>query len=522
MNYRISQTNEQVRKAINELSTIPLHEKDQLRCEIKLNHVFNNYSEAPIDFMPTYKFDPNTDIYDTSEKFRTPSWTDRILYHTKRAKIHHHNNKEFELIQPIYYSCAKTIRFSDHRPVSGLYLVAIKYEYDEKCLTRIRDELIRQFDREENDSIPTIDVRPHPPAIVFENIRYLDKASYSLSIKNTGECPCTCTICPSSIFEPTRSIKTKQLSEEFEEPFFDCLTFTPNPPYFLEIGEEQHIDISFKMKSRYSWVFGKQLNEILILHIENGADTFITLDITLDMGPFGLSFNQFPPPIYDTEKKQYIYSPNTAITSERFIEMKNDPPALYILLIDCLKERNDINLLNIFNSEVQDSIDLIPIRNQIYEHNYNFQNYSSIHLFMILLHLLQALPEPLISRDIQNKIFLTNNKNNRSHPLLTGTAIQCHIPNESSFHQDMPKAVSIIIEQLKPKERNFFFRFLLLLQKVWPTPEPTKKLDNDTRNVLNVCIEVLTVSILHKHADRNQRHAFLLACLNEEKKKNVK
>jgi hypothetical protein len=519
MNYRISHANEQVRKAISELSTIPLHEKDQLRCEMGLNHVFTNYFEPPIDFMPTYKFDPQTDDYDTSEKLRTPSWTDRILYHTKRSKIHPNNQTELETIQTIHYSCAKTIRFSDHRPVSGLYLVNIKYECDDKRSNRIREELIRQFDREENDSIPTIEVRPRPPAIMFNNIRYLDKVNYSIVIKNTGECPCTCSICPSSIFEPTRPIKTKQLNEV---PFFDCLTLTPNSPYMINTGEEQHIEISFQMKSRYSWLFSKQINEIIILHVENGADTFITLDLTLDMGPFGLSFDQFPPSLYDGIKKQYIYSINEKIAREHIIEMKKDPPALYISLIDCLKERNDLNLLTIFNSETQDSIDLIPLRNQIYDHNYNFQNYSSIHLFTILLYLLQSLPEPLISRHIQDKIFTTNN-NNRSYNLPSGASMQSHIPNEySSQQQDMTKAVSIIIELLQSKERNLFFRFLLLLQKSWPTSVQIKKPDHDMQNVLNVCIDVLSLSILHEYVDRNQRHAFLLACLHEEKKKNLK
>jgi len=32
------------------------------------------YSEAPISFEPTYKFDKNSNIYDTSKKNRTPSW----------------------------------------------------------------------------------------------------------------------------------------------------------------------------------------------------------------------------------------------------------------------------------------------------------------------------------------------------------------------------------------------------------------------------------------------------------------
>ena len=521
MNYRVSQSNEQVRTAISDSSIASLLDKDQLRCQMKLNRIFANYLEPSIVFMPTYKFDLNTDDYDTSEKLRTPSWTDRILYHVKRSKVRHNNEIDLESVQSVQYSSSKTIKFSDHRPVSGLFLVTIKYNYDEVRSNRVRDELMRELDREENDSIPTIEIRPHPPAIVFNNVRYLDKVKYSLVVKNMGECSCKFAIYPSSTFEAINSNNMKDLSDE---PFFNCLTFTPNPPYSIEIGEEQHIDIGFQMKSQYSWLFGKQLNEILILHIENGADTFITLDITLDMGPFGLSFNQFPSTLYDSETKRYIYAMNTELISERILEMKNDPPSLYISLIDCLKERNDINLLNIFSSEIQDSINLIPIRNQIYKHDYSFQDYSSVVLFTILLHLLRSLPEPLISRDIQEKIFLKNSNNNnatyRLPSLPSGTSIQSHIPNENLSQQDMTKAVSIIIEQLKSKERNLFFRFLLLIQKSWPTSDQMKKIDNNSRNILTLCIDILSLSILHDYAARNQRHTFLLACLNEEKKKH--
>jgi len=34
----------------------------------------NNFKEMPITFLPTYKYDPNSDIYDTSAKMRVPSW----------------------------------------------------------------------------------------------------------------------------------------------------------------------------------------------------------------------------------------------------------------------------------------------------------------------------------------------------------------------------------------------------------------------------------------------------------------
>ena len=465
-------------KLLSEFSTVPLHEKDQLRCEMKLEHVFTGYYEPPIYFMPTYKFDINTDDYDTSEKFRTPSWTDRILYRPKRSKVLNDNQTELETIETIHYSCAKNIRFSDHRPVSGLYLVVIKYECDEKRSNRIREELIREFDRLENDSIPTIEVNPRPPEIIFNHIRYLDKPNYSLTIKNTGDFPCICKIVPSTI-----------------SPSFQYLTFTPNPPYTINIKQEQHVNISFDAKINV-----KSISEILILHVENGADTFITLDITFDKGPFGLTLEEFPSVYFNNETKKYIYSNENKNHSEQHIvEMINDPPLLYITLIDNLEERKDIGLLNIFNNEIQDSLDLIPIRDQIYENNYNFTNYSSAELFMILLHLFQALPKPLISFEIQDKIFLNTNE-------------------KLTRQEDMTKAVSIVIEQLKSKERNLFFRFLILLKKCWPTKEQIQKTDDESGDTLNVCMDILALSILHEHLDRNQRHAFILACLDEQKK----
>lgn len=519
MNYRIAHGNEQVRKALLDKSTIPLREKDQLRCEMKLNRIFIGYAESVIEFSPTYKYDLGTDTYDSSEKARIPSWTDRILYHARRTKVRADGDIEIATVQPIDYIAAKQIRFSDHRPVSSLYLVTMKSVRDDERANRIREELIRQIDREENDAIPVIEVHPRAPAIIHNNLRYLDQISYSLDITNIGECRCTVNIRPPSIPRPKMTIKERGI---VEDPFFECLSLVPSSPYSLEPGDKQTINISFQMKSKYIWLFGKQLNEILILHVTNGADTFITLDITLDMGPFGLAFSQFPPTLYDSEKKQYAYSVHSA---DHLIEMKNDPPTLYLALIECLKTRQDLNLFQIFNSEIQDSLDLHPIRNQIYEHNYHFDSFSTIEVFMILLHLLQSLPEPLVSREIQDQIFFTTNHSNRSSYLPSGGSIQSHIPSNqyvAPSQQDMNKAVSIIFERLKPKERNLFLRFLSLLQRIWPTAEQIRQFDHDRRNALKMTVEILALSILHNYAEPQQRDDFLLACLNEEKKKHGK
>ena len=53
--------------------------------------VFREFSEGKTFFAPTYKYDLFCDDYDTSEKKRTPAWTDRVLW--KRKPIPRNTSK---------------------------------------------------------------------------------------------------------------------------------------------------------------------------------------------------------------------------------------------------------------------------------------------------------------------------------------------------------------------------------------------------------------------------------------------
>lgn len=45
-----------------------------------VDQIFHGFLEGRINFKPTYKFDVNKDVYDTSSKLRIPSYTVSMAY----------------------------------------------------------------------------------------------------------------------------------------------------------------------------------------------------------------------------------------------------------------------------------------------------------------------------------------------------------------------------------------------------------------------------------------------------------
>lgn len=80
MNWRIDLDYFLVKELVFKGKLRDLLAEDQLLKNIKYDNVLDKFSEGQITFNPTYKYDDNSDIYDTSKKQRVPSWTDRILY----------------------------------------------------------------------------------------------------------------------------------------------------------------------------------------------------------------------------------------------------------------------------------------------------------------------------------------------------------------------------------------------------------------------------------------------------------
>ena len=170
LNYRLNKlTSEEVKKEIELGNLNALIKLDQLKEQQELGETFVDYCEAPIGFLPTYKFDIGTDRWDTSAKNRAPAWCDRILW------------KGDEPSRCIEYRSHPELRFSDHRPVSALFDTSIKVA-DPLRYEQIREEAKRKLS--ESDGLLQISV--DKSQISFGSISFRDLVTDSLTITNTG------------------------------------------------------------------------------------------------------------------------------------------------------------------------------------------------------------------------------------------------------------------------------------------------------------------------------------------------
>jgi len=119
--------------------------KDQLAREKRKGRAFTAFSEGPINFYPTYKYDKGSGLIDSSDKARIPGWPDRILYRSRDCQPRPDQGNSSHSVEPgsesqltvdgdcpacrldlnlgKYYSV--DVRHGDHRPVVAVFDVNI-------------------------------------------------------------------------------------------------------------------------------------------------------------------------------------------------------------------------------------------------------------------------------------------------------------------------------------------------------------------------------------------------------------
>ncbi|KAH9887700.1 DNase I-like protein [Cubamyces lactineus] len=143
MNYRIDQRREAVIAAVKagDLEHLLIH--DQLRKEMKFNRGFRlrTFSEGPLTFAPTYKYDRRSDEYDTSEKARVPAWCDRVLW---RALVP-------ERVQQLHYRRWEA-NVSDHRPISAAFRITVK-QVNHEAREHVKAQAMARWKEVERDRL---------------------------------------------------------------------------------------------------------------------------------------------------------------------------------------------------------------------------------------------------------------------------------------------------------------------------------------------------------------------------------
>ncbi len=142
-----------------------LRRADQLCVERAAGRVFAGFSEGPLTFRPTYKFQVGTSLYEArpEKKLRPPAWCDRILWRTSPGVTSPRHWRQ------LYYGSVESIKASDHKPVHALFEVAVKTCMEDHR-RRVIEDVCATLRGMENASVPrlSVSVTNAPPGVIGE------------------------------------------------------------------------------------------------------------------------------------------------------------------------------------------------------------------------------------------------------------------------------------------------------------------------------------------------------------------
>lgn len=146
-------------------SLLPHDQLGRVRRDKKAFH--DGWREGPITFLPTYRYDVGSvGMFDSSEKKRTPSWCDRILFRTRRDKLEFEGkSQEAELAR--LKDEEMTARGIDHASEDE----DILFDYDPES-DGADNEDFKDYDEYEEDEA-------HPPEIATKE-GFVDKIHLEL------------------------------------------------------------------------------------------------------------------------------------------------------------------------------------------------------------------------------------------------------------------------------------------------------------------------------------------------------
>ncbi len=252
LNYRIPLAGDEIKTKVGQSDWKYLIDYDQLKLQQQAGAAFVDYEEGPIDFPPTYKYDPGTNTYDTSEKHRPPAWCDRILWKSRQP----------DRISQKRYASHMELLTSDHKPVSAIFFVDLSFVNKDKK-RKVQDEVLVELNKLEMDHLP--DVQLETNAVKFGDVRYGVNYQKSVLLTNTG---------PVAV---RYSFVNRLNSSDTAPPWLVIAT----PRGIIQPGDKKSLIFNLYINSQQAQLLNnnpeKRLEDILVLQIEGGKDYFISV-----------------------------------------------------------------------------------------------------------------------------------------------------------------------------------------------------------------------------------------------------
>lgn len=284
----------------------------------------DGFHEADIDFAPTYKLDRGTiATYDTSEKQRVPSYTDRILYRTTLGAVSAGGGGKSssegdggdgdggeKAIDCIDYRSHPTYTISDHKPVS----CTLTCTYDVVEHSRrdeVKAEALKQLDRYENEARPKVKLITRTGAtnaadgdgdgvggqepveeddfaeVQFGTVRPFETAERSFIVRNEGP-----TLCSFKV-ESSRAWLSCQPSHGVIEPYGGEIACRCVVRIDAADCAELHSMATSGGRSDATDAGVAELSEILVVKVLGGIDAYLPVSLAWQTAaPFGTTIER--------------------------------------------------------------------------------------------------------------------------------------------------------------------------------------------------------------------------------------
>ena len=304
LNYRIDAPDAQIRKLISQRAITDLLAHDQLKAEMHAGRCFENFSEAPITFAPTFRFEKDSSLYapppsspadgsdnssigteinaDAPKKAgkRSPAWCDRILWRTNGGK------GENGTVAPLQYA-KRELQGSSHRPVSLVMIVNARTTVLE-ARARVHKEVMRQLVEEENAAKPETTISKN--TLEFQKVEYLVPQTQTIVLKNTGK------------VQALWRFIVKPNETSLHKPW---ASVSPNDGLLMP-DESVEIRVTVLVDNRTAPRLNAKedtIDDLLVLHVDKGQDYFIVIKGSYLRTCFGMSLDllsRYPHPVRNT------------------------------------------------------------------------------------------------------------------------------------------------------------------------------------------------------------------------------